>query len=147
MRKKRGRPSKQTGEAEIEIEDECDDENNNETAITDSPLPEIRILGSGSILTKLFVDEALVCDSPIEPHMFDILLSQRMPLPCRYCGEREESRLFSMLTDEGFPLCNGCEEKGRGAGKRRKSRKIKPKPVKKSKPQVISKKRKRGKLI
>ena len=142
MRKKRGRPSKQTEEAEVEIVDEIDDENNNETAMTDSPLTEIRILGSGSILTKLFVDEALVCDSPIEPHMFDILLSQRLPLPCSYCGEREESRLFSKLTDEGFPLCKGCEEKGRGAGKRRKSRKIKPKPVKKPKPQVIAKKRK-----
>ena len=146
-KKKRGRPSKQPVNAEIEIDDEFDDENNNETAVTESHLTEIRILGSGSILTKLFVDEALVCDSPIEPHMFDILLSQRMPLPCSYCGEKDDSRLFSKLTDEDFPLCKGCEEKGRGAGKRRKSRKIKPKPVKKAKPQVISKKRKRGKLI
>ena len=41
-----------------------------------------------------------------------------------------------------------CEQKGRGAAQRRKSRKIKPKPVKKTKPkQTRIKKKKAGKLV
>ena len=52
------------------------------------------------------------------------------------------------MTDETFPLCKACEQKGRGVGKRRKSRKIKPKPVKKSKPTKAGlRKKKVGKLI
>ena len=75
--------------------------------------------------------------------MFDTLLSLKKPLPCSYCEEREELRLFSKLSDENFPLCFRCKEKGRGAGTRRKARKIQPKPVKQKKPKVSNKRKKR----
>ena len=37
------------------------------------------------------------------------------------------------MTEEDFPLCKFCQKLGRGAGTRRKSRVIKPKPVKPNK--------------
>ena len=123
------------------IDGNVDDDNESETEVEQSSLVELRILGSGNTLKKLFVDESLTCESPIESHMFDLLLAFKKPLPCSYCGEAEEAMLFSKLTVESFPLCTSCREKGRGAGMRRKSRRILPKPVKKIKPKVSSKKK------
>ena len=157
VKRGRGRPPKAKHNIESDV---IEDSNNNvgttdinveeekETEIDASSLAELRMLGTGNILKKLFVDESLRCDSPLEPHMFDILISLRKPLPCSYCGEKEEERLFSNLTEEQFPLCKSCNEKGRGAGVRRKSRKIQAKPVKQTKPKVSTKKKlKVGKLI
>ena len=123
------------------IDGNVDDENESETEVEQSSLVELRILGSGNTLKKLFVDESLTCESPIESHTFDLLLAFKKPLPCSYCGEAEEAMLFSKLTVESFPLCRSCREKGRGAGVRRKSRRILPKPVKKIKPKVSLKKK------
>jgi hypothetical protein len=159
VRKGRGRPRQESYQAVSDLEDannnaedpRLEEANNNEESsdseLFNSPLRELRNIGSGSMLRKIFLDESLVCESPIESHMFDILLSLKKPLPCNYCGENEEERMFSKLTEESFPLCNSCEIKGRKAGLRRKSRKIKPNPVKKVKPNVASRKRKFGKLI
>ena len=122
-------------------------EESSDSELFNSHLTELRIIGSGNVLKKIFVDESLVCESPIESHMFDILLSLKKPLPCNYCGENDEERMFSKLTEECFPLCNSCEIKGRGAGLRRKSRKIKPNPAKKMKPKVVNKRRKFGKFL
>ena len=152
VKKKRGRPAK-----DVEVQATVEDSNNNdidETTVVDKEavlelpsLTELRILGSDNILGKVFVDEALTCDSEIEPHMFDILLTLKKPLPCSYCGEREEHRLYSKLSDENFPLCVGCKVKGRGAGSRRKTRKVQPKEVKQKKKVFSKKKKNLGQLI
>ena len=152
VKKKRGRPAK-----DVKVQATVEDSNNNdidETTVVDKEavlelpsLTELRILGSDNILGKVFVDEALTCDSEIEPHMFDILLTLKKPLPCSYCGEREEHRLYSKLSDENFPLCVGCKLKGRGAGSRRKTRKVQPKEVKQKKKVFSKKKKNLGQLI
>lgn len=158
-KKGRGRPRNEISQADSDLEDANDNtevtgleevNNNDESSdseLFNSPLTELRIIGSGNVLKKIFVDETLVCESPIEAHMFDILLSQKKPLPCHYCGEIEEEMMFSKLTEECFPLCKSCEIKGRGAGLRRKSRKIKPNPAKQIKPKLVSKRRKFGKFL
>jgi hypothetical protein len=155
----RGRPRKESSQEDSDLEDANNNTevtglelvNNNEESsdseLFNCPLTELRIIGSGNVLKKIFVDESLVCESPIESHMFDILLSLKKPLPCNYCGENEEERMYSKLTEECFPLCKSCEIKGRGAGLRRKSRKIKPNPAKKVKPKVANKKKKFGKFV
>jgi thymidylate kinase len=148
----RGRPPKVIEAHESETDQE--DDNNNEapqtfveeaieTEVSQSTLTELRILGTGSVLKKIFVDESLTCDSPVEPHMFDILIDRKKPLPCSHCGETEESRIFSKLMDDCFPLCISCHAKGRGAGLRRKSRKILPKAIKKTKPKATDNRMKR----
>ena len=86
------------------------------------------------------MSEALTCDDSIEPHLYDILESEGRPLPCFYCGEEDPRRLFSMMTEEDFPLCKACHKLGRGVGTRRKSRVIKPKPVK---PKKVTMKKKK----
>ena len=63
-------------------------------------------------------------------HMYNILLMNKKPLPCSHCGETDEIKMFSKLSDECFPLCKDCQDRGRGAGARRKSRKILPQNVK-----------------
>ena len=158
-KKGRGRPRKESSQEDADLEDANNNTevtglelvNNNEESsdseLFNCPLTELRIIGSGNVLKKIFVDESLVCESPIESHMFDILLSLKKPLPCNYCGENEEERMYSKLTEECFPLCKSCEIKGRGAGLRRKSRKIKPNPAKKVKPKVANKKKKFGKFV
>ena len=159
FKKGRGRPRKNTAHEVTAVEsrpeaanhssvinDEFEDENNN--LLAESSLTELRILGSKNIFSKVFVDEALTCDSPIESHLFDVLMYLKQSLPCSHCGEVRESELSSKLTDDTFPLCKAYEQKGRGAGKRRKLRKIKPKPVKKAKPTKAGLRKKTvGKLI
>ena len=93
-------------------------------------LSELRILGSDNILTKVFVSEALTCDDPIEANLYDILESGGLPLPCFYCGEFELREMFSVMSEDSFPLCKACHKLGRGEGAKRKSRVIKPKPMK-----------------
>ena len=105
----------------------------------------MRILGEGNILTKVFVDEALTCNKPMETHLYAVVLATEKPLPCFYCGEVDPAKIFLDLTEDKFPLCRKCEECGRGAAPRRKSRKIIPKAVKvplpkKSKDKKIKKK-------
>ena len=78
--------------------------------ISHSDLSELRILGNGSVLKKVFVDESLTCDSPVETHMFDILSVNRKSLTCSHCGESKESKMFSKLSDECFPLCRSYHE-------------------------------------
>ena len=124
------------------------EDNNSEADEGQVSLTELRILGNRNILKKIFVDESLVCDSPVEAHMFDNLIAAKKPLPCFYCGESEDDKLAEKLTAESFPLCISCQDRGRGAGARRKSRKIIPKQLKKVKPKVVAKKKKpRSQLI
>ena len=52
------------------------------------------------------------------------------PLPCFYCGEDDQKKIFSVMEVQTFPLCKACKNVGRGAAERRKSRVIKPKPIK-----------------
>ena len=92
------------------INDEFEDENNN--LLAESSLTELRIVGPKNIFSKVFVDESLTCDSPIEPHLFYILIYFKQSLPCSHCGEVRESKLSSKMTDETFPLCKACEQKG-----------------------------------
>ena len=97
---------------------------------TDDKPREVRILGKGNILTKVFVDEALTCNKPMETHVYDVVLATEKPLPCFYCGEVDPAKISLDLTEDKFPLCRKCEESGRGAAPRRKSRKLIPKAVK-----------------
>ena len=112
-------------------------------------LSEIRIMGKQNVLTKVFVDESLICEAPMEAHLYDVLLLEGRPMPCYYCGENNFDILASTLSGDHFPLCNKCQKAGRGAAARRKSRKIKPKPMKKKKPVLPNPtaKRKRGSLV
>ena len=145
VKRGRGRPKKKASEVAETNDDTNDgssvhvDENHND-ARNEEILAELRILGSDKILSKIFVSEALTCDDSIEPHLYDILESEGRPLPCFYCGEEDPRRLFSMMTEEDFPLCKACHKLGRGVGTRRKSRVIKPKPVK---PKKVTMKKKK----
>ena len=114
-----------------------EDENDSET------LSELRIIGKGNILSKVFIDESLTCDAPVETHMFDVLVELGRPLPCYYCGENSQTNIVSTLSQEKFPLCRKCEAAGRGAASRRKSRQIKPKALKTKKPESNKKSKKR----
>ena len=87
-------------------------------------------MGNSNILAKVFVDEALTCSKPIEAHIYDVELAMENPLPCFYCGEREIEKISFPMTEEKFPLCKRCQECGRGAAPRRKSRKLIPKTLK-----------------
>ena len=92
------------------------------------------MIGSTEILSKVFVDESLKCSSPVEAHVYDVLLTSGKCLPCFYCGDSQEGEMVSKLTDESYPLCGSCHRVGRGAGSRRKSRVVKPKPMKVTRP-------------
>ena len=68
-------------------------------------------------------------------------------MPCFYCGEAKQEKLYSLVTVEDFPLCIVCHNMGRGCGRRRKSRVIEPKPVKRKNPVKKTKKEKKAKFI
>lgn len=154
VKKKRGRPAKlRIVSEDVTVTEEANN-NVDVTLMSKEEVPtqlcsltELRILAPDNILKKLFVDEALTCESSIETHMYDILLTLRKPLPCSYCGEKEEQELFSKLTDENFPLCLHCKGKGRGAGARRKGRKVQPAQVKQKKKVCVNRKKRMGQLI
>ena len=110
-------------------------------------LSELRIIGDDNVLSKVFIDEALMCASPMEAHVYDVLISSGKSLPCFYCGDTQEGNMFSKLTDESYPLCKSCQRAGRGAGSRRKSRVVKPKPMKQKKPTRKILKQKKKQLI
>ena len=96
----RGRPPKVI-EAHESVTDQEDDNNNEapqtfveeaiETEVSQSTLTELRILGTGSVLKKIFVDESLTCDSPVEPHMFNILVDRKKPLPTATVGKQKRA--------------------------------------------------------
>ena len=138
----RGRPRKELMEdmaASKEIEDQNEedenfDQNGNNVNSGKIDLTEFRILGNGSIFTKVFVSEALTCDDAIEAHLYDVLEDAGKVLPCFYCGENDQNKQFSLVTEEAYPLCFSCQKMGRGVGVRRKSRVIKPKLMKPKKP-------------
>ena len=143
VKRSRGRPRKEVKESLDEEIDTFENETmpaDKENNMDDGILSELRILGRDNIMSKVFVSEALNCDDPIEAHLFDILVSVGKPLPCFYCGELEQRKLFSLMTEDSFPLCKACQKVGRGAGARRKSRIIKPKPMKMIKPTKPKKK-------
>ena len=78
----------------------------------------------------------------------DILEAVGQTQPCYYCGEADPKKHAIGLDEEHFPLCISCQNLGRGAGIKRKSRAVKPKPVKPKKVQLMKKKPvKRRKLI
>ena len=151
VKRSRGRPRKEVKPSSDEEIDAIDNETNpddNENNNNEGILSELRILGSDNILLKVFVSEALNCDDPIEAHLYDLLGSEGKPLPCFYCGEVEQKKLFSLITEHSFLLCKACQKVGRGAGARRKSRVIKPTPLKMMKPKEKKKQlRKRQNLI
>ena len=125
-----------------EIEDQNEneenlDQNGNNVQPGEIGLTEFRILGNGSIFTKVFVSEALTCDDAIEAHLYDVLEDAGTVLPCFYCGEVDQNKLAFLMTEEAYPLCLSCQKIGRGVGVRRKSRAIKPKLMKPMKKKVI----------
>lgn len=145
VKRGRGRPKKDVSQVEGTNDDLNEGssvhvDGNHNDAPSEEILTELRIIGSENILSKIFVSEAMTCDDSIEPHLYDILESEGRPLPCFYCGEEDHRKLFSVMTEEDFPLCKACHNLGRGAGTRRKSRVIKPKPVK---PKKITMKKKK----
>ena len=125
-KRKRGRPSKASIKTSF-IDDTSEESDTDESVVK---LSELRMMGHDNILAKVFVDEALTCNKPIETHMYDVHLAMQNPLPCYYCGEQEIGKISLTITDEKFPLCRKCQECGRGAAPRRKSRKLIPKAVK-----------------
>ena len=106
-------------------------------------------MGKKSILRTVFIDESLTCDDPLEAHLFDVLMVLGRSLPCYYCGEKDPVKISSTLSDEEFALCRKCQDSGREAATRRKSRKLKPKHIKTKKPVEVksSSKRKRSSLV
>ena len=131
------------------IEDSSSDESSHDDTNSSEMLSEHRLMGKKSMLRSVFIDESLTCDVPLEAHLFDVLMVLGRPLPCYYCGEKDPLKISSTLSDEEFPLCRKCTESGRGAATRRKSRKLKPKPMKIKKPVGVasSSKRKRSSLV
>ena len=107
-----------------EDDDAKSDENNN-TVEEEPILTKLRIIGSHHIFSK----ETWTCDDPLESHLYDILEGVGHPLPCFYCGEDDQKKIFSVMEVQMFPLYKACKNVGRGA-ERRKSRVIKPKPIK-----------------
>ena len=136
----RGRPSKASNFLDETSEESEADE-------YDENLSELRIMDKGNILAKVFVDEALTCSKSIEAHLYDVELAMENPLPCFYCGEREVGKISLSLTEEKFPLCRNCQECGRGAALRRKSRKLIPKAVQTRKKRISKVKKMKKSLI
>ena len=112
-KKLRGRPRKVLDAFESEEEKEIKD-------VVEKQLSEVRMLGEENILSRVFVDEAITCDSAIEAHIYGILLDTGKSLPCFHCGYTDE---------KNFPLCCSCDGLGRRAGVRTKLRIVKPKEM------------------
>ena len=157
VKKKRGRPSTKPKEAAKprgrpskaskvpSFLDETSEES--EAEELDEKLTELRLMGNSNILAKVFVDEALTCSKPIEAHIYDVELAMENPLPCFYCGEREIEKISFPMTEEKFPLRKRCQECGRGAAPRRKSRKLIPKTLKIPEKKISKVKKMRKSLI
>ena len=103
---------------------------------------ESAILGSASIFSTFFIDESLSCQSPVEKHLYEILLpSIETSPPCYYCGEFDSTRMASESNDS-YPLCNHCKTvKKYGPVPKRKKRTIVPRNQKPK-----NKRRKKGEL-
>ena len=130
IKQPRGRPRKFLEAVLGDEDDDAKSDENNNTVEEEPILTELKIIGNHHIFSKLFVSEALTCDDPLESHLYDILEGVGHPLPCFYCGEDDQKKIFSVMEVQMFPLCKACKNVGRGAAERRKSRVIKPKPLK-----------------
>ena len=100
---------------EAVLDDEDDDtksDENNNTVEEEPIFTELRIIGSHHIFSKLFVSEALTCDDPLESHLYDILEGVGHPLPCFYCGEDDQKKIFLVMEVQMLPLYNACRDVG-----------------------------------
>ena len=147
IKQPRGRPRKILEAVLGDEDDDTKSDENNNTVEEEPILTELRIIGSHHIFSKLFVSEALTCDDPLESHLYDILEGVGHPLPCFYCGEDDQKKIFSVMEVQMFPLCKACKNVGRGAAERRKSRVIKPKPIKPKKIKKQKRKTLRSNLL
>ena len=147
IEKKTDKNSRVRGHFSVEDSSEDSSEEDDVEDSTNKPT-EHRLMGKNNVLKTVFVDESLTCESPIEAHLFDVLIMQGKPLPCSYCGEKDPLKISSTLSDAEYPLCKQCPESGRGAAPRRKSRKLKVKATKQINPAKKSSavKRKRSSL-
>ena len=103
---------------------------------------EVEILGNKSIFSMFFIDESLCCSSPIEKHLYEVLLpSLTDSPPCFYCGETDLIRTTTD-SDQTYPLCHFCRTvKKFGPVMKRKKRTIVQKQKKKNPPKSIKTKK------
>ena len=114
------------------IEDDSDDEcQDNITSMTSGLCPEIQLLGGQSIFSVFFVDESLLCQTPVERHLYEVLQpSVDQSPPCYYCGETDLVRT-SVQNENEYPLCHHCRTvKKFGPVLKRKRRTIVPRKQK-----------------
>ena len=90
-----------------EDDDAKSDENNN-TVEEEPILTKLRIIGNHHIFSK----EAWTCDDPLEYHLDDILEGVGHPLPCFYCGEDDQKKIFLVMEVQMLPLYNACRDVG-----------------------------------
>ena len=107
----------------------------------DNQSQEIKLLGGKSIFSVFYVDESLLCSSPVEKHLYEVLPpSVTQSPPCFYCGETDLVRT-SVLSENEYPLCHHCRTvKKFGPVLKRKRRTIVPrkqKPKNKKRKQTI----------
>ena len=115
---------------ENDSNDECEDNLTITTSESDT-CPEIQLLGAQSIFSVFFVDESLLCQTPIERHLYEVILpSVDQSPPCYYCGETDLVRT-SVQKENEYPLCHHCRTvKKFGPVLKRKRRTIIPRKQK-----------------
>ena len=124
------------------LEAGVDEGPNTTEEVSDVNETESAILGGASIFNIFFIDESLSCESPVEKHLYDILMpSIETSPPCYYCGESDSTRMATG-SDDSYPLCHHCSTvKKYGPVLKRKKRTIIPR---KQKPK--NKRKKKGEV-
>ena len=77
------------------------------------------------------VDESLLCQTPVEKHLYEVIKpSVTQSPPCYYCGETDLVRT-SVQNENEYPLCHHCRTvKKFGPVQKRKRRTIVPRKQK-----------------
>ena len=108
IKQPRGRPRKILEAVLGDEDDDAKSDENNNTVEEEPILTKLRIIGSHHIFSK----ETWTCDDPLESHLYDILEGVGHPLPCFYCGEDDQKKIFSVMEVQMFPLCKACRAVG-----------------------------------
>ena len=114
------------------LDESSDEGEDNQNIMTSNQsCQEIQLLGGKSIFSVFFVDESLLCSSPVEKHLYEVLPpSVTQSPPCFYCGETDLVRT-SVQNESEYPLCHHCRTvKKFGPVLKRKRRTIVPRKQK-----------------
>ena len=126
----RTRPLEDSSDDDLETAERSDQVCQENQPLGDQSM-EIQLLGDQSIFSVFRVDESLLCSSPMEKHLYEVLPpSVTSSPPCYYCGETDLVRT-SVESENTYPLCHFCRTvKKFGPVLKRKRRTIVPRKQK-----------------